>query len=141
MSHAPRIKDSYELEQALPPCSLDEPVGGIWLPQNPMDVAYPPTPLIPPRNGINPLYPPYEFLPKNCQWIHVGRQFSPDRGDCFTKPLKTLWTGDSHVRYVMLHFIYRLWGHTDYYADNDSGVSRVASIGKERELRCLPVFQ
>ncbi|CAD6569023.1 MAG: hypothetical protein TREMPRED_005000 [Tremellales sp. Tagirdzhanova-0007] len=21
----------------------------------------------------------------------------------------------------MLHFIYRLWGHTDYYADNDSG--------------------
>ena len=126
MSFAPRIMDSYNIESTLPPCPLDEPVRGVWLPQSPVDVAYPPTAVLFPRQGINPLYPFYEFVPDSCRFTHAGRQFSPDHGDCTAKPLKALFAGDSHVRYVMLHFIYRLGGHTDYYPENDSGVSWIA---------------
>ena len=129
MSFAPRIMDSYNVHSTLPACPLDQPVGGIWLPQSPIDVAYPPTAALIPRQGIDPLYPFYEFVPETCRYIHAGRQFSPDHVDCVARPFKVLFAGDSHVRYAMLHFIYRLDGHTDYYPENDSGVSWTVACG------------
>jgi hypothetical protein len=89
-----------------------------------MDLIHPPTPVIPARPGHDPLMGIFEYVNPSCRWKHAGTQFVEDRTGCTATPAKALFVGDSHGRYIMLHFKHRMDGERTYYAVDDSGVSQ-----------------
>ncbi len=133
--YAPRIRDDETIfapdplpeEDELPACSKDEPVKGIYLNRHPIDVIDPPTIPLTPRMGIRPLVGTFEFVPNLCRWKHGGRQFDTNHTACMEKRHKMLWTGDSHQRYALVGFDWRMNGHEDYYPYNDRQVSQLFS--------------
>lgn len=108
-------------EADLPECSVVGMSQGIWLQRHPMDVTEPPAPVLPPRDFSSgqTLMGHYEYQP-GCKWSHAGRQFVSHEGCYKVLSSSVLFAGDSHSRYVMQHFIYRLLGNVGYYPDSDS---------------------
>jgi hypothetical protein len=106
----------------LPPCG-NAPLTGVWLPWHTVDLTYPPAPIIPPRKGSSPLMGQYHFLPDGCHLYHAGNQFLQDHSACTVRKNGEKWNvlflGDSHMRFVLHSWQYRLVGHTDYYPEKE----------------------
>lgn len=103
--------------QGLPKCGGPADLVGLYLPWHPMDVAAPPAPVLPSRNGSTPLMGQYQFVPTECDLRHSGNQFREDHSGCTNKRTRTLWMGDSHMRFLLHSWQYRLDGHTDFYPE------------------------
>ncbi|KAJ9100474.1 hypothetical protein QFC21_003513 [Naganishia friedmannii] len=106
----------------LPPCG-DDTLSGVWLPWHPADQMYPPAFIIPPRKGFSPLMGQYHYLPDGCHLYHAGNQFLQDHSACTVRKNGEKWNvlflGDSHMRFVLHSWQYRLAGHTDYYPEKE----------------------
>lgn len=91
---------------------------------------YPPAAIIPPRKGRSPLMGQYHYQPDGCHLYHAGNQFFNDHSNCTIREGGEKWNvlflGDSHMRFVLHGWQYRLAGHTDYYPEKEKA-SRVIS--------------
>lgn len=99
----------------LPECPVEGHLDGIWLQRHPMDVTEPPSKLVYKMvpQAKQTLMGHYEYV-AGCKWTHSGRQFV-DHTPCTKKPFKIMFAGDSHTRYAMQHFIWRMNGSTDVF--------------------------
>lgn len=146
--HAPRLRDTetvLSLEgssatQELPPslygrldpsnlpaCPLEGLQQGSWLPLHPMDHVSPPVAFQGPSRGEQPLFTGYRYVPYQCQYRHAGTAFA-DHAACRQNKRKVIFYGDSHTRYTMVGFLYRMDGHIEPYPDNDHGVRYNAHV-------------
>lgn len=92
----------------------------------------------------------YHFHPNGCHLYHAGNQFLTDHSRCTVREGGERWNvlflGDSHMRFVLHGWQYRLAGHTDYYPEKEKvsrlirfasvrifiGLSRIARMEEER---------
>lgn len=124
--HNLSVIESYAQDPAvnpkLPPCG-DNTISGVWLPWHPADKMYPPAPIIPPRTGSSPLMGQYHLQLDGCHLYHAGNQFLADHSRCTVREGGEKWNvmflGDSHMRFVLHSWQYRLAGHTDYYGEKE----------------------
>lgn len=65
----------------------------------------------------------YHFQPDGCHLYHAGNQFLGDHSRCTVREGGRKWNvlflGDSHMRFVLHGWQYRLAGHTDYYPEKE----------------------
>lgn len=68
----------------------------------------------------------YHFQPDGCHLFHAGNQFLDDHSKCTVREGAEKWNvlflGDSHMRFVLHGWQYRLAGHTDYYPEKEKVV-------------------
>lgn len=108
-------------EAEIPNCPLDGIREGVWLPLHEMDHVVPPIAFQGPSRGQQPLFTGYRYVPRQCRFRHGGTVYQ-DHSACRSNKRKVMFYGDSHARYTMVGFLYRMEGNIDAYPDNDHGV-------------------
>lgn len=103
--------DSHHLlDDFLPPCTGDDPIPGVYVPQHPLDALNAPVPYF----GVlkRPVYGRYRFVPEGCRFRHAGLRYG-DPSVCTRQAAKILVIGDSHGRIAYDAMVHRLSGKTE----------------------------
>ncbi len=78
----------------------------------------------------------YQSVPTECDLRHGGKHFLLNHTTCTQRRTKTLWMGDSHVRFLLHSWQYRLDGYTDFYPEKQKVSMRQDYVLSSHLTRC-----